>query len=106
MKMASLVVSLLGVLALVLGVVEWLCPSVQILHLTPSGYLRGATALLPARHRHHAVWPDLLLLRKAGSRLRAKGLTQRERGPGSAGSRQPPGRKPHAPRRRLRSFSP
>lgn len=45
MKMASLVVSLLGVLALVLGVVEWLCPSVQILHLTPSGYLRGATAL-------------------------------------------------------------
>jgi hypothetical protein len=44
MKMISCVVSVLGILAVVLGIGEWLF-SVQVFHLTPAGYVRGATAL-------------------------------------------------------------
>jgi hypothetical protein len=44
MKMASIVVAGLGVLALVLGLVDRLFQA-QILHLTSGGYLRGATVL-------------------------------------------------------------
>ena len=44
MKMASVVVSGLGILALVVGIVEHLT-KLELLSVSPGGYLRGATAL-------------------------------------------------------------
>jgi len=45
MKMASIVVAGLGVLALVLGIIAWGLFPASILHVGMGGYVRGATAL-------------------------------------------------------------